>query len=301
MVEFKRILCPIDLSESSLRPLAYATALAKSYESNLTVLHVTPTFNPMQVRSGSFSEPVQFVYPVSREQLIAETRAFMDTTGASALDATLAVEAGDPTAAIIDRTVSMPADLLVVGTHGRSGFDRLLLGSVAERVLHRAPCPVLAVPPHATPAKQGHVEFTRILCPMDFSPSALLAFGFALDLARQANGSVILLNVIEWLADEDPVAHARFDVTEYRQHLVDEAHQKLRAQLDGESRAGDEIEDVVVMGRAHRQILQMAEAKDASLIVMGAQGRGGIGLTLFGSATQQVVRGAVCPVMTVRG
>jgi nucleotide-binding universal stress UspA family protein len=144
------------------------------------------------------------------------------------------------------------------------------------------------------------VTFERILCPMDFSPSALQAFGFALDLARQAGGAVTLLHAIEWLADEGH-AHAHFNVKDYRQHLNEDAHARLQALIAEQPRAKCAMEKVVASGRAYREILATAAAQGADLIVMGAQGRGGVGLALFGSTTQQVVRAATCPVLTVRG
>jgi nucleotide-binding universal stress UspA family protein len=135
---------------------------------------------------------------------------------------------------------------------------------------------------------------------MDFSPSALQVFGFALDLAQQAGGSVTVLHAIEWLADEAR-AHAHFDVEGYRTHLDEDAHAQLQALIAERPRTTYAVTDVVVAGRAYRQILETATAQEADLIVMGAQGRGGVGLTLFGSTTQQVVRAATCPVLTVRG
>jgi nucleotide-binding universal stress UspA family protein len=215
-------------------------------------------------------------------------------------DVTLAAEAGNAVATIVDQAVTMPADLLVMGTHGRSGFDRFVLGSVTEKVLRKAPCPILTVPPHAPAKAPVDVTFERILCPMDFSPSALQAFGFALDLVRQAGGAVTLLHAIEWLADEGH-AHAHFNVKDYRQHLDEDAHARLQALIAEQPRAKCTIEELVVAGRAYREILATAAAQEADLIVMGAQGRGGVGLALFGSSTQQVVRAATCPVLTVRG
>ena len=299
MVEFKNILCPIDLSEASVRPLAYAVAFARWYEARLTVLHVVPTFDPMQVRSG-LGNPVHIVQPMPREQVLDELRLALGAEQTATLDVTLAAEAGDTVATIVDRAVTMPADLMVLGTHGRSGFDRLLLGSTTEKVLRKAPCPILTVPPHAPATAPADATFSQILCPVDFSPSALQAFGFALDLARQAGGSVTVLHAIEWLADEAR-AHAHFDVEGYRTHLNEDAHARLQALIAERPRTKCAVTDVVVAGRAYRQILETAIAQEADLIVMGAQGREGVGLTLFGSTTQQVVRAATCPVLTVRG
>ena len=298
MVEFKQIICPVDLSESSVRALAYAAALARWYDSQLTVLHVVPTFESMQVR-GDLAEPIRVVTPMPREQVLEEMSRSLNLT-ALASRATPVAQSGDPRETIIDQALSKKADLIVMGTHGRRGFKRLLLGSVTEAVLREAPCPVLTVPPHAAADVSEAVTFKRILCPVDFSPSALQALGFALDLARQADGLVTLLHALEWLSEE-PRTSAHFDVPEYRRHMAQDARERLRTLVAEESRTWVEIDDVVVFGRPYREVLRAAEMKSADLIVMGAQGRGGIDLALFGSTTQQVVRGAMCPVLTVRG
>lgn len=299
MIEFKRILCPVDFSDSSNRALAHAAALARWYEAQLTLLHVVPTFDPMQV-PAELGVPVQIVNPMTREEIIGQMRPFLERAGVSS-EAQLIAEAGDASTTIIDQALTTRADLIVIGTHGRRGFKRLLLGSVTETVLHEAPCPVLTVSPHTEAATSDVVTFKRILCPIDFSPSALQAFGFALDLARQAGGLVTLLHVVEWLSEEEPRASTHFNVPEFRGYMVNDARERLRSLVAEESRAWCEIDDLIVSGRAHREILRAAEARSADLIVMGAQGRGGVGLALFGSTTQQVVRGAVCPVLTVRG
>jgi nucleotide-binding universal stress UspA family protein len=252
----------------------------------------------MQVR-GDLGDPVRVVTPMPQEQVLSEMIRSLNLAALSAR-ATPIAEAGDPQATIIDQAVSKKADLIVMGTHGRRGFKRLLLGSVTEAVLREAPCPVLTVPPHTSVVSEA-VTFKRVLCPIDFSPSALQALGFALDLARQADGRVTLLHVVEWLAEEEPRASTHFNVPEYRRHMVEDAQDRLRHLVAEESRTWVEIDDLVVFGRAYREILRAAETKPADLIVMGAQGRGGIGLAVFGSTTQQIVRGSTCPVLTVRG
>jgi len=299
VIEFKQIICPVDFSESSVQALAYAAALARWYDAQLTVLHVVPTFEAIQLR-GTLVEPVRTVTPMPREQVLEQMRRSLNLADLSSR-ATPVAESGDPQATIIEQALSRKADLIVMGTHGRRGFKRLLLGSVTEAVLREAPCPVLTVPPHAPATVSQALTFKRILCPMDFSPSALQALGFALDLARQAEGRVMLFHVVEWLTEEEPRTSAYFNVSEYRRYMVEDAQERLRNLVAEESRAWVEIDDVIVFGRPYREILRAAESKPADLIVMGAQGRGGIGLALFGSTTQQVVRGGMCPVMTVRG
>lgn len=299
MIEFRRILCPVDFSESSGRALAHAAALARWYGAQLIVLHVVPSFHPMPVH-GEFGEPVHYVTPLSRDEVLEEMRRVLNLT-AMAPGATPIADAGDPRGTIVDQAVSTKADLIVMGTHGRRGFKRLLLGSVAEAVLREAPCPVLTVPPQSAAGASEAVTFKRILCPIDFSPSALQALEFAVALARQADGRVTLLHAVEWLAEEQPRALMHFNAPEYRQLMASEAHERLQALVAEETRTWVEIDDVLAFGRAYREILRAAEAKPADLIVMGAQGRGGLDLAVFGSTTQQVVRGATCPVLTVRG
>jgi nucleotide-binding universal stress UspA family protein len=293
MIEFKQIVCPVDFSESSARALAYAAAFARWYDAELTVLHVVPMSESTKVHHPG--DPV--LTPILREKVLEELSRSLNRAAVPA-GGTQIVELGDPRTTIVDQTISKRADLVVIGTHGRRGFKRLLLGSVAEMVLREASCPVLTVPPHASAVVSDEVTFKSILCPIDFSPSALQALRVALDLARQSNGLVTLLHVVEWLPEGES---AYFTFPEYREDVVTDARERLRQLVTQESRTWVEIDQVAVFGRAHRQILRAAETKPADLIVMGAQGRGGVGLALFGSTTQEVVRGARCPVLTVKG
>lgn len=299
MVRFQQILCPTDLSDASGPALRYAAAIAAWYEARLTVLHVVPTFDAIQIPPGALGETVQVVYPSSRDDVTATMQRQMEATGSAAVNPALEAEAGDTLDTIVDRALTLPADLLVIGTHGRSGFNRLLFGSIAEQVLHRASCPVLTVPPHAPTT--ATVTFDRILCAMDFSAAALQALGFALDLARQANGRLTILHALEWLAEEEPRVHTHFNVPEYRHYLMDDARGRIGELIAGESQTWCEIETLVTAGRAYREILRVAREQASELIVMGTQGRAGLGLAFAGSATQQVVRAAECPVLTVRG
>jgi len=301
MIEFKNILCPTDLSDASVRALTYAGAFARWYEAQLTVLHVVPTFEPITVAPDIFNGPVQLVVPMSREEIREDMRRITNRAGMESLEVILSAQDGDPARNIVDHALETAADLVVMGTHGRSGFERLLIGSVAEKVVRKAPCPVLLVPPHLTTAVPEDVAFKHILCAMDFSPAALQALGVALDLARQADGVVTILHALEWLAEEEPRENAHFNVPEYRRYLVQDAEKRVRTLIAGELRDWSAIEERVVLGRAYREILKVAAESGTDLIVMGAQGRDGLGLTLFGSTTQQVVRAATCPVLTVRG
>lgn len=298
MVEFKQVLCPIDLEASAEHPLAYAAAIARWYESKLTVQHIVPTFDAVPIMSGDYVTPAQVVPPVSREDVLAEMKRIAEPITGTA-NVTFRADAGDPTAAILERALELPANLIVLGTHARRGLQRLLLGSVTESVLHDAACPVLAVPPRAPAAAPKPVEIRHILCPVDFSPSSMQALGFAVDLARQSNGTITLMNALEWLSEEEPREYEHFNVPEFRRHLMTDAEKRMKALVPDETWLT--VETVVAGGRAYHEILAVANDRKVDLIVMGAQGRTGIGKVMFGSTTEQVLRRAACPVLTVRG
>lgn len=298
MVTFTQVLYPTDLSEAARPAARYAAAVARWYAARLTVLHVVPTFDPIRVPSDRPGAATTLVHPPTRDAVEAEVQAALSSEGLIDLDVAVIAAAGDPVRVIVEYAGS--ADLVVMGTHGRSGVDRLLSGSVTERVFRLAPCPVLAVPPQVASGGGSEAVFRRILCPVDFSPSSQRALEVALDLARQANGALTVVTVIEWLAEEEPRATAHFNVSEYRQHLIEDTRTRLRALLSDESRTWCDIDEVVSLGRAHREVLRLAAEKQSDLIVMGAQGRGGASLAFFGSTTPPVVRGATCPVLVVR-
>lgn len=166
MPAFDKILCPIDFSATSARALTYAIALARWYDTSLEVLHVAPAFE----RGLPPADDV-----AASEQLIAEIEGAIAAAGATSLEARALAQEGRADAIIVGRARELPAGLLVMGTHGRSGFNRLLLGSVTEKVMRQVTCPVLTVPPAAPQKADSPVAFKNILCAIDFSPSALKA------------------------------------------------------------------------------------------------------------------------------
>lgn len=299
MKAFTRILYPTDLSEASLAAARFAAAIARWYEATLTVLHVVPTFAPTIVPDGISGTGVIIPAP-SPEEAQEEARRAVPAALVAGLDVHFEALPGPAATAIVDRAAADDTQLIVMGTHGRSGFSRLLAGSTTEKVLAHAPCPVLTIPPAAA-SRPGEATFAHVLCAVDYSPASLSALGLGLDLARQAQGRVSVVNTVEWLPDEEVRAHAHFNVAEYRQYLIDDARARLHDALAGESRAWCDIDEFVLVGRAHREILRIAAERHCDLIAIGAQGRGAVGRALFGSTTQQVVRGASCPVLVVPG
>jgi nucleotide-binding universal stress UspA family protein len=303
MLQFHNVLCPIDFSETSGRGLTYATALARWYDAHLEVLHVVPAFD-QHLQSADVPGGLS----LSRDQVSSEIERVIAAAGGTGLKSRALAQEGQAHEVIACRARALPADLLVMGTHGRSGFNRALLGSVAEKVLRQVSCPVLTVPPAARQKSEGPVTFKKILCALDYSPSALKALRYALDLGRQAGGRVTVLYALEYMAPEDVFEPASFDpcreaITESgrrRQAFVEHARKRLHGELAKEPTTWCEIEEVVAVDRAYKAILHRADEASAELIVMGAQGTGGLELMLYGSNTQHVLRAASCPVLTVK-
>lgn len=299
MIAFRHILCPIDFSDASARALTYATAFAGWYEAQLTVLHVATTFDE-PLAPVPIGDATRAPYPGSRDHIMAKLGRSIAQAGATAVKARPLAQEGIATELIVNCGAAMKADLLVMGTHGLGGFHRLLLGSVTEKVVRTATCPVLTVPPSAPATTARPILFKKILCPIDYSPSSLKALEYALELGRQADGRVTVLSALEHMDPEEPCEHVDIDIRRNRQHFMDHARERLHVQLAGEPQTWCAIEEVVAINRAYKEILQRAAAADVDLIVMGAQGSGGVELMLYGSNTQHVVRAATCPVLTVR-
>jgi nucleotide-binding universal stress UspA family protein len=194
------------------------------------------------------------------------------------------------------------ADLLVIGTHGRSGFQRLFLGSVTEKVIRKATCPTLVVPPRAPDVPAGSpIQFRRILCAVDFSESSLDALAHAISMAEESDAQLTVLHVAEFppvLAGEPAVPVP--DLTRVREAAAADARRKLHGLIPEQARTYCTVDTTVVEGRAYREILRYATEGQSDLIVMGVHGRGVLDLLVFGSTTHHVIRASVCPVLIIR-
>jgi nucleotide-binding universal stress UspA family protein len=211
------------------------------------------------------------------------------------------VEEADPRRAILKEAGLLDAGLIVMGTHGRTGFDHLLLGSVTEKVIRKALCPVMVVPPHApeTPTPSG-APFKRIVCGVDFSGSSTRALSYALDFAQEADARITMVHVIEMPPELGEFPFSReVTVNGIRATADAEYLRRLQALIPPEAREYCTAMTHVSEGRAHKEILRVAAEQRADLIVMGVRGRGAVDVMLFGSNTHAVIRGAACPVLVV--
>lgn len=299
-VQIRRILCPIDFSEASEHAAAHALALARAYKASITALHV---HGRLFMSVPDLGEPEGPSPDRELERLKSETAESFAGSGDVPVD--VLVEEGQPARHIVRRASELNADIIVMGTHGASGFEHLVLGSVTERVLRRASCPVLTVPPRSQATSA--LPFRRLLCAVDFSDSSLAALELAFSIAGESDALLTMVHVIEWpweeppppVLSELPPEHAEA-LADYRRYLEAGATKRLEGLApESWSRRG-EVSSRVVHGKSYVEILRVAAADRADLIIMGVHGRNVADVMLFGSTTNQVVRRATCPVLTLR-
>jgi nucleotide-binding universal stress UspA family protein len=286
------------MSEVSRHAANYALTIARWYDAAVTALHVyNPVVTPTTI---GFAVAGPYLPPPLAKNEIEELRAQVLSCfdGACGVAVDVVIDGGRPAPGILELARSRPADLLVIGTHGVNGFEHLVLGSVTEKVLRRAACPVLTVPPHAH--STARLPFKRILCPVDLSDSSLAALDFALSLSREGDAELTILYVFEGWPDESSAAMRLDSIPEYRQAMEREVTDKLRALVPDLTRYWCRPMIRFGYGKPYREVLGIATEERADLIVMGVHGRNALDLMLFGSTTNQVVRRATCPVLTLR-
>ncbi len=282
----QRILAPTDFSPASETSARWATWLAGRFGATVTFLHAL--------------EPEWWALPgelVSRAPGARELQQAAGRWAAEELDRwaqrfgggeTVVLE-GSPREAIPRACHELKADLVCVGTHGRTGVARVVFGSVAEQVARTSPVPVLTVRPGREP------RVHRVLAATDFSPPALEAVEWARTVAGACGAELILLHVVE--LDPETFATVPKEIMapavgeRIRDYLVERATRRLRAQ----AREGERTE--VRLGAAGNAVVRAAEELHADLVCTGTRGQTGVAHVLLGSVAECVLRRSPVPVL----
>ncbi|MDE3178429.1 MAG: universal stress protein [Acidobacteriota bacterium] len=287
MLKISSILCPVDFSDFSDRAYAYAHSLARHYESKLFVQHVVPLL-PLDYPYFSFSDAWTEVYRnvnAGAQQRLGELVKSLDS---SAVTAEIIIGEGSPSNGILALAEARGVDLIVMGTHGRQGLDRLTMGSVTEKILRKASCPVLVI---SKPA-QGFVaeakgpdtvHMSRILFSTDFSEHSGRALRYALSLAMEYNAELTLLHVLEGASENTQEAS--------------QATRRMEESVPAEAHDWCTVKTAVRAGKPYQEIVGAALEGQAELIVMGVRGRNALDLAVFGSTTHRVIQLGSCPVL----
>lgn len=290
-MSFQRILCPIDFSAGSSYAARVAARIAKRDGAELALVHVLDWSIVASLDGYSVS-------PQVLEQLQGDAERGLETAKRDALAngakrVTTKLLTGAPWDRITGFVDADPIiDLIVMGTHGRTGLKRVLLGSVAERVVRHARCPVLAIRERAELA-----PFRTILCPIDFSASSRHAVDLAAKLVEPGGAGITLLHAIEL-----PVAYSGELPMPDLAEALDKEATRLLAQWAAElkKKVSVPVTTRSRVGNAGAQTLAVLDDESFDLVVTGSHGRTGIKRALLGSVAEKIVRHAPCPVLVAR-
>jgi nucleotide-binding universal stress UspA family protein len=237
-----------------------------------------------------YNEFCQALAASGREQL----KEFVKNYTHDGIQPELVVHQGMAADSILSFAQAQKADGIVMGTHGQRGYDRLMLGSVTDRVMRRASCPVLAVrnPPRELTADRGgrHVHRLRqILFCTDFSGNSEAALNYAISATEEYDAELTLLHVLEKVPSPAKTENAIATATE-----------RLDSLISPEARKALKVKMAVRIGKPYEEIIQFAEKEQIDMVAMGVRGRGALDLAVFGSTTYRVMQLGPCPVLTVR-
>lgn len=301
MLAVRRILHPTDFSDCARRAQEQAVALARRFDAELHVLHVLvlPTadagdpgrYLPPPV--ALYEEPGRRVEP-ALARLTREARA----AGVQVVTAHRSDRFAGP--AILEYAAENGVDLVVMGTHGRRGPARLLVGSVATEVLRLAACPVLTLRIDAAPVDLARPR--TLLVPVDLDASDTAALSWATALAGRSGSKLEMLHVVDELVWSDVYGFSGYrDLLEQRGTVERESHAKLRAMLPMAAAGSDlAVSTHVRVGRPAVEIARLAGQTHADLVVMSTHGRTGVRRLFFGSVAEELVRCAPCPLLAIK-
>jgi nucleotide-binding universal stress UspA family protein len=284
---FHTILCPVDFSPGSQQAMRTAVRIAREREAELVLAH--SWYLPPMTFAGEATYPAEVVQQLGDEAQRGLETAVGEAAKLGARRITSRLLSGLPSQQIVELARREPEiDLIVIGTHGRSGLARVLLGSVGELVVRHAPCPVLTVRPETEAA-----PFRHVLCPIDLSRPAREALDHAAELVQPGGAGITLLHVL------DLPASTRTRAPDFHRDL----DARSAALLDGwtielRARTTVPVTQLTRAGSPGAQILALLDDdRSFDLVVMGSHGHTGIARMVLGSVAEKVARHARCPAL----
>jgi len=287
----ERILCPVDFSQASVKAYHYAESIAGRYGAALVVQHTIELEEYVPAMYAPSPELFEEFRQTERANARQELQQLVSM--ASGIQPEFVVQEGTAADAILCLAQDRKISLIVLGTHGRRGFDQLILGSVTERVLRYAKCPVLTVRPTAPGssnegAGDEPVLIRRILCCVDFSAHSQRALEYALSAAETYDAEVSVLHVLDKVPEWADVAQE-----------TDAAMANLEKLCPPAAPGSPKTHLEVRLGKPYQEILKFASEMPADLIVAGVRGRHSTDLAVFGSTAYRVIQLGPGPVLTI--
>lgn len=293
-IAVKDVLFATDFSPASEVALDYAAAMARRHGATLHLVHVMPEAELMPTTQGYIPGPSAYL-----EDMRRETEERLHAQGQSPqlkdLNRRIVVEQGPPARVLKHIIEDSKIDLVVLGTHGRTGVRRLVLGSVAQQILHSAACPVLTIGPEV-PADAAGKAIRTVACAVDLLPGSARTYSYGCALAAEYGAELVLLTVDEGDAQ-------RF---EYEAAMATVKGEMRLAEFLKAQQPACELQPrlAVGFGPPPEAILKLAEEHKADMLVMGARpskGLAGVGERILGGTAHHVLAHARVPVLTVRG
>lgn len=299
---YKSILVPTDFSKYADHAMRYAKALAKASGGSIHFAHVIDQrIVELTGVEGVYVSPGDIQASMDSLQSHAEQKMSQLKTkaGAFGVEATTHIATGRPVDELVRIGAEIHADLIVIATHGRSGFDRLVLGSTCERLIRQSEIPVLSVKhpkEDRSVSSDDTLHINRVLCPCDFSDFSHSAVPYAAELCKGFNATLVLAHVVDtWLDYPEFMPSAE---VQNSPHLAEKANESLEKIAAGLSDIKTEI--LIKSGIPHRELAETIDSDNIDLVVMSTHGRSGISHFLLGSVAEKVARLAHCPVLTIR-
>jgi nucleotide-binding universal stress UspA family protein len=284
----KNILLATDFSQASVAALPHALTIAAQYRSKLFVAHVIcPEFRDL-LPSDTTTTMIQHARVFTEQKL----EPLLSAVRQKGISCQSLIGEGAIWDVLLDMIQQNRIDLIIVGTHGRRGLRKLLLGSIAEEVFRMAPCPVLTVGPKISQTPSMEVQLGYILYPVEFVPDPSGAAAYAVSIAEEYHARLTYMKVFE---ETVPSPEEKAQIEEPVRHWMDD---HIPAESDLRERTSFELG----FGPTAEAILKFASDRDVDLIVMGVRRLDPVMAAHLDKpdTTYEVVRTAPCPVLTVR-
>jgi len=283
-----KILVPTDFSDLSLKAIKVANKYASIFDGSISLMHshipITELDEPYAI---GMSSKIYQEYEEIEESIRKKLNAISDEHIDKKFKGDVLVHIGNPAQSVVE--VSEEHDIIIMSTHGRTGFSRFLLGSVAEKVLRMSKIPVMVVENESDVG-----DFKNILVTTDFSENAVAAYPKALELAKKTGGSVDILHILSFDQFEDDETDPSIKkIREQRMNLIEKEHFH---------ELGDKVSSYTLVSddSPHEAILKYTKSTPYNLIIMSTVGKTGINYLMMGSTTANVVRHVETAVLSVR-
>jgi nucleotide-binding universal stress UspA family protein len=298
----KKILVPIDFSPISIQAIETAKRLAKRFDATVHLAHVHHWQYPAGFRGPVLSAgqlPVSFEEH-RREQLAEQLKAIASKSGLSPRDQTHLRTGAAPFHEICKLAQEIPADLIVMPTHGYTGLKHVFLGSTAERVVQHSPCPVFVVREKKRRSKSGALRSIKtILVPVDFSDCSRHGLQYAIEFANEFGARIILLHATDlgYIYSSDGIM--LYDVRGLQDAARESSERQMRELMRTVKFGRSKFKTVLTNGSPVLDICSFAKDHDVDLIITSTHGLTGFQHVLIGSVAEKVVRHAPCSVLVV--